>query len=192
MPVKYPMTSGRGTGLEIRLRPSDAYRNVPKRGGLSGFFRSRNRLLSVLVPSRATEFGSNFGSKVPGTFSWPRRRSVGGTPRAIAARKWIGHPRGRTSSTERPGPRPRRSEHLRLARWPNCRARKGARIFCPPNAATDIRRHSEALAAHPSGCRARQGPNSGPPAQLRLYRRLGRRQPVTVGKGARASSIPNH
>jgi hypothetical protein len=51
------------SGFVILSRPFRRVPIGPKTSRIIWLFRSRNRPLSVLVPSRATEFGSKFGSR---------------------------------------------------------------------------------------------------------------------------------
>jgi hypothetical protein len=61
----------------IRSRRSRRVSRHSKTWRIVWVFGPRSRSSSVFVPARGTEFGSNFGSKVPETFSWPRLGSVG-------------------------------------------------------------------------------------------------------------------
>jgi hypothetical protein len=80
------------SGFVIRWRPSRRVSIHPGKSRIIWLFWSRNRPLSVLVPSHATEFGSKFGSRRSGDVLRPPRRH----PRMPGAR---GHPRRRRASS---------------------------------------------------------------------------------------------
>jgi hypothetical protein len=65
------------SGFVIRSQPSRCVPSNTKKWRIVWVFAVRKRSSCRPVPARATAFGSNFGSKVPETFSWPRLGSVG-------------------------------------------------------------------------------------------------------------------